>query len=179
MKRLLVLVIIVVFVITGCGKDTQERIDNHLLYTHKQTLEHSMEGVIFEMNYLVQQLQSLTQIQQQQAIKEDSVMIEMNAKVINTTDGMIYYTPNFYVQTVTGERFENVAQQLGYEENSEQYEVPSGEEKVFTIAFKIPKTVYDQITTMEFFIPAGFKEPDSESSGDALGDTATWQLPIK
>ena len=43
----------------------------------------------------------------------------------------------------------------------------------------IPQNVYDENKSLNLKVPAAFKEPESESSGDALGDFANWEIPIK
>ena len=44
--------------------------------------------------------------------------------------------------------------------------------------YLLTKADYEANTELNLRVPAAFKEPGSESSGDALGDFTNWQIPI-
>ncbi|MEK4230044.1 hypothetical protein [Solibacillus sp. FSL H8-0538] len=179
MKRLILPVILLSALLGGCGKGVEADIGNNLLYSHSEPLMHEMEGVLLEMSYEVSELQNLSEIEKKNEIKKGSVNVAGYLTLRNGTESTIYYTPSFFAETSTGQRFGNIAEQLVKSDGKAQFTLEKGEELQFRIAFNLSKSVYKLVDTLEVTVPVAFKEPNSVSSGDALGDTTIWELPIK
>ena len=177
-KSFYLLLFSITWLLVGCNTTT-ESIDQSMLFHSNQVLSHNMEGVNIKLSYHVQQLQNLSEIEEQNGIELNSIVIEGQIDIHNKTNRTIYYTPSFYALTNSGERFDNTANLLGIENMDIPLILDAGEQTQFRIAFNLPEAVYETIDLLDITVPVPFKEPNSESSGDALGDTTIWTIPIK
>lgn len=177
-KSFYLLLFSIIFLLVGCNTTTESTGQN-TLFLSNQEFSHDMEGVNIKLTYHVQQLQNLSEIEEQNGIELNSIIIEGQVDLHNNTDRTIYYTPSFYAVSDSGERFDNTAHSLGIENVEIPIILKAGEQTQFRIAFSLPDAVYKIIDTLDVTVPVPFKEPYSVSSGDALGDTTVWTIPIK
>lgn len=178
MKQLILPFLVINLLLAGCGQ-VEEDIGDTLLYAHSETLAHEMEGVLLDMTYSLSEVQHLSEIQKQHHLEEGSIILEGNVTIQNDTDHPVYYSPSFYAITEDGKRFDNMADQLVQTDVTAPYTIKAGQEIEFVIAFNLPKQIYNTVDSLDLTVPVAFKEPDSVSSGDALGDTTTWNLPLR
>lgn len=172
----------VVLLLSGCGMDNKnavDTIDDNVLYVQEEVLSHEMEQVVVDMTYHVNELVTLSEVEQQNDIEQGSIVVEGNVVLTNGTDRTIYYTPTFYAETEDGQRFENEAERLGMNDVTVPIILDAGEKSEFRIAFNLPSVTYESISELDVTVPVAFKEPDSDSSGDALGDTTIWTIQLK
>lgn len=129
-----------------------------ILYTHKRELKQNFEGVKLTMTYVVRDAGK-------------TVHLEVTGTLMNDFSNMIYYTPAFIVENGNGEHYES----------DQVFEITLAPEQqlTFTEVIELPAEVYETSEIVQFFVPAAFTQAGSTSSGDALGDTVWWQLPLK
>ena len=158
MQRLLYLFLLLSVLLVACNTTAMEEQDTSILYTSERTLKQNFEGVTLLIDYTVHE-------------KDQLIGLEVTGTIQNGFSQMIYYTPEFIVETASGEQFKN--------DGVTEISLAPENELTFTEFIEISQEAYDQNDFMHFFVPAAFKEPGSVSSGDALGDTVWWELPIK
>ena len=178
MNKSFYLLFSIIFLLVGCNTTTESTGQNTLFHSNHE-FSHDMEGVNVKLTYHVHQLQNLSEIEEQNGIELNSIILEGQVNLHNNTDRTIYYTPSFYAVSDSGKRFDNTANSLGIENVETPIILKAGEQAQFLIAFNLPDAVYKTIETLDVTVPVPFKEPNSISSGDALGDTTVWTIPIK
>lgn len=158
MRRLIYLALLVFILLAACNVNEQEEHDTSTLYTHERELKQNFEGVTLTMTYVVRQ-------------EGDALGLEITGTVYNGFTKKVYYTPDFAVETAEGDRFEG--------EEMVEIALEPEQEQTFIQRIELTQLAYEDNEFINLFVPATFKEPGSESSGDALGDTVWWELPIK
>ena len=170
MKKKWMSLFMLILVLGACGKEEEEPLSETeetatTVYESEESLTHTMEGVTLKLDYTVQKVSA----------EPGDLILEINGKIENEFSQIVYYTPDFTIQTSEQDEIE----QLSSSVENEQILVNPQMETDFTVSYLIPQLTYDENSTLNLQIPAAFKEPDSESSGDALGDSAKWEIPIK
>lgn len=177
MRKFLVLCLLTI-VLSACGSSTNEDVpkdsETVSVYQNDQTLTHSMEGVQLALDYEVKKITGKVVASGSTTLAPGDFMIELTGTLDNHFEQVIYYEPNFDLQTSQGTVLEQISSTV-----DQQLEVAAGEQQTFTTVYLIKKEDYESHTELNLRVPTAFKEPNSESSGDALGDFTTWQIPIK
>lgn len=178
MKNFLILCLLTV-VLAACGSATNEALpkdsETVSVYRNDHTLTHSMEGVKLALDYEVKKITGKVVASGSTTLEPGVFMIELTGTLYNQFEQVVYYTPSFNLQTSEG----TLLEQLSTTEEQEQLDVAPGTQKTFTTVYLLTKAAYEGNTKLNLRVPAAFKEPGSESSGDALGDFTNWQIPIK
>lgn len=161
MRRVVYLVcIVVVFLIGACNTTNVE--ESHgksdILYTYNQELKQNFEGVKLVMTYRLRDAES-------------TVQVEVTGTLTNDFSNRIYYTPAFIMEDGNGTQY--AAQDV------REISLAPQEEIAFSGTIELPAEVYETSEVIHFFVPAAFTQSGSTSSGDALGDTVWWELPLK
>lgn len=178
MKKWWMSVAIAALVLSACGEAEQAHDSDELqtVTTYDETFTHEMEGVRVTMDgYRVETLKDVTEAQQQNGIIEGERVLQANITVQNDTTTSIYYAPNVYV-FVNDEQLANEAERLTVGDAVAPVPIEPAANATFTVAFRLPSDVLAQQATMQ--IPVAFTEPNSTSSGDALGDFGEWTLSL-
>lgn len=170
MKKRWMLLIALIFVLAACGKEVEETIseeadETSTVFESEEPLTHNMEGVALKLDYKIQKVSA----------EPGELILEINGTLENEFSQVVYYTPDFTVQTPEQEEIEQLTSSV----ENEQIMVNPQMETTFNVTYLIPQHIYDENTSLNIRVPAAFKEPESESSGDALGDFANWEIPIK
>lgn len=153
------LMIVVLFVSACNTKDVEESHgSSDLLYTHKRELKQNFEGVKLTMTYVVRDA-------------GDTVHLEVTGTLQNDFSNRIYYTPAFLVETANGQQYAR--------DKVLEVSLAPAQQLTFTEVIELPTKVYETSGMIQFFVPAAFTQAGSTSSGDALGDTVWWALPLK
>ena len=169
MKKRWMLLLILILVLAACGEEEEETLletdGTSTVYESEESLTHNMEGVTLKLDYTVNKVSA----------EPGELILEINGNIENEYSQIVYYTPDFTIQTSEQEDIE----QLSSSVENEQIMVNPQMETTFKVTYLIPQNVYDENKSLNLKVPAAFKEPESESSGDALGDFANWVIPIK
>ncbi|MER2047515.1 MAG: hypothetical protein ABTA23_04725 [Solibacillus sp.] len=169
MKKRWMLLLILILVLAACGKEEKETLletdGTSTVYESEESLTHSMEGVTLKLDYTVNKVSA----------EPGELILEIKGTIENEYSQIVYYTPDFTIQTLEQDEIE----QLSSSVENEQIMVNPQMETTFNVTYFIPQHIYDENKSLNMRVPAAFKEPESESSGDALGDFATWEIPIK
>ncbi|MEK5079786.1 hypothetical protein MKX73_12740 [Solibacillus sp. FSL W7-1436] len=170
MKKRWMVLIALIFVLAACGKEVEETIseeadETSTVFESEEPLTHNMEGVALKLDYKIQKVSA----------EPGELILEINGTLENEFSQVVYYTPDFTVQTPEQEEIEQLTSSV----ENEQIMVNPQMETTFNVTYLIPQHIYDENTSLNIRVPAAFKEPESESSGDALGDFANWEIPIK
>ena len=177
MKKLFVPCLVAV-VLVACGSSANETLLNDretvTVYNNDHTLIHQMEGVNLTLDYNVQEIIGKVVGSDSTSLEPGDFLIEMTGTLNNNFEDVIYYDASFTLQTNDGLTLEQVSSSV-----EQQLEVASGTQKTFTTVYVISDADYESNSELNLRVPAAFKEPNSESSGDALGDFTIWQIPIK
>ena len=178
MKNFLILCLLTV-VLAACGSATNEALpkdsETVSVYRNDHTLTHSMEGVKLALDYEVKKITGKVVASGSTTLEPGDFMIELTGTLDNQFEQVVYYAPSFNLQTSEGALLE----QLSTTVEQEQLDVAPSTQKTFTTVYLLTKADYEANTELNLRVPAAFKEPGSESSGDALGDFTNWQIPIK
>lgn len=160
MKRVILTVLLaVVFLLGACNTQTNvEQGNRDVLYTHDRELKQNFEGVQLTMNYIVERV-------------GDTVALQTTGTLVNDFSAEVYYTPAFIVEDEEGNQFAS--------SDVQQIALVPAQELTFTEVIELPASVYETNESIRFFVPAVFTQPNSTSSGDALGDMVWWELPLK
>ena len=178
MKKFLVPCLLAV-ILTACGSSANEDLpkdsETVSVYQNDHTFTHSMEGVQLVLDYEVKKITEKVVAATSTTLEPGDYIIELTGTVDNQFEQVVYYDPNFNLQTSN----DTVLKQISSTVDEEQLEVAPGTQKIFTTVYLLKKADYEGNTELNLRVPAAFKEPNSESSGDALGDFTNWQIPIK
>lgn len=160
MKRIVFTILLAAVLLLGaCNTQNNDRQGNRdVLYTHERELKQNFEGVQLTMNYVVERV-------------GDVVTLQMTGTLVNDFSAEVYYTPAFIAEDQEGNQYTSSDVQ-------EMALVPA-QELTFTEVIELPASMYDANERIRFFVPTVFTQPTSTSSGDALGDTVWWELPLK
>lgn len=169
MKKRWILMFVFILVLAACGKEVEEAVTetdgSSTVFENDEPLTHHMEGVTLNLDYKIQKVSA----------EPGELILEISGNIKNEYSQIVYYTPEFTIQTPDQEEIEQLSSSV---ENG-QIMVNPQMETTFNVSYLIPQHIYDENTSLNLLVPAAFKEPESESSGDALGDTANWEIPIK
>lgn len=178
MRNFLVLCLLTV-VLTACGSSTNADLpkDSEMVsvYRNDHTLTHSMEGVHLALDYEVKKITGKVVASDSTTLEPGDFIIELTGTLDNNFEQVVYYDLSFNLQTTKGINLEQISSTV----DEVQLDVASGTKKTFTTVYLLTKVDYEGNTELNLWVPAAFKEPNSESSGDALGDFTNWQIPIK
>lgn len=179
MKKRWILLFTVIFLLAACGNTKGENLpkasETVTVYESEDTFSHNMEGVSLMFDYTIQKVTGKVMESGSTDVEPGNFILEIKGTIKNEFNQIIYYTPDFTIQTPEQTEIE----QLSTSVENEQIMVNPQMETTFTVTYIIPKQLYKENSSLNIRIPAAFKEPDSESSGDALGDFANWEIPIK
>ena len=166
-------------VLFACGNSSEDNLPNDSemvsVYSNEHTLMHNMEGVQLSLDYEVVKITEEVVNSSSIDLQPSDFLLEIKGTIQNDFDRTIYYTPDFTLEASTQDVLEKVSSSV----ETKQMTIESGEQATFTTVYVIPKELYGKIDDLTFHVPAAFKEPDSKDSGDALGDSTHWQIPIK
>ncbi|MGN7476624.1 hypothetical protein ACTHOQ_02120 [Solibacillus silvestris] len=178
-KRWLVLAFMLIFLLAACGNTDEENLphasETVAVYESDETFTHNMEGVTLMFDYSIEKVSGKVMESKSTNLQPGDFILEISGTIQNDFDQMIYYTPNFNIVTLQNVKVE----QLSSSFENEQILVNPQMETNFSVAYLLPGQLYSENASLNVHVPAAFKEPNSESSGDALGDSANWQIPIK
>lgn len=179
MKKRWILLLMLIFLLASCGntegKNLPKASETITVYESEDTFSHNMEGVTLMFDYNIQKVTGKVVESGTTNVEPGNFLLEINGKIKNEFSQIIYYTPDFTIQTLDQTDIE----QLSTSVENGQILVNPQMETTFKVVYLIPKQFYGANTSLNLRVPAAFKEPDSESSGDALGDFADWEIPIK
>ena len=161
MRRAMYFVMVFVVILLGAC-NTEDIEDSYgsseILYTHSRELKQNFEGVKLTMTYAVLDA-------------GDAVRLEVTGTLINGFSSRIYYRPTFIVED------KNNVQYAG--ETVFEFSLAPENQWTFTEEIELPANVYAANDRIRFFVPAVFTQSGSTNSGDALGETVWWELPLK
>lgn len=177
-QKLLILIFSVVL-LAACGNAPTKEVSNNSetisVYENASALTHNMEGVKLKIDYEVKKITGKVEKLNENSLTPGDFLLEVTGEIRNDFERTIYYTPTFIVQSDSQVQFEEIASSV----EVEQLQLEPTTKETFTITYVIPKESYGQFSSLNFVVPAAFSEPNSVSSGDALGDSTTWEIPIK
>lgn len=155
-----VFLLVIVLALGACNtKEVDEsQGSSDILYTHTRELKQNFEGVQLTMSYVVQDA-------------GDQVALQVSGTLVNGFSADVYYTPAFLAEDRDGTQYES--------SDVQEILLAPAQELTFTEVIELPVAVYEANDYIRFFVPAAFTQPGSVSSGDALGDTVWWELPLK
>lgn len=153
-------IIIMALLLSACNtkKVDESQGSSDVLYTHNRELKQNFEGVKLTMTYVVRDA-------------GNTVNLEVTGTLMNGFSKIVYYTPAFVV--------ENGGEEQYFSENVREISLAPEKELAFKEVIEFPKDIYEATDMIRFFVPAAFTQQGSTSSGDALGDTVWWELPLK
>lgn len=178
MKWKSIILIACTLLLISCGVKEEDQQSN-VSYTHDEPLTHEMEQVLVEMTYLVVDHENFEKNYGNMGLEDETVIVLGNVSITNQREEEIFYTPSFVATTEKGEKYENIAIDLGLVETEEQLKLSSTEKYEFPIAFVMPLSTYENIDVLDIIVPVPYLEPNSVISSDALGDTTVWKIKIK
>lgn len=165
--------------LAACGNAPTKEASNNseavAVYKNASALTHHMEGVKLEIDYEVKEITGKAEKMNGSTLQSGDYLLEVTGKILNDFERTIYYTPAFNVQSDSQVQFKEIASSV----EVEQLELEPTKTETFTITYVIPKKYYNQFSSLNIMVPAAFSEPNSVSSGDALGDSTTLEMPIK
>lgn len=159
-RAVYVSIMLIALVLGACNtKDVDEsQGSSDVLYTHGRELKQNFEGVKLTMTYVIRDAGEM-------------VHIDLTSTLVNGFSSMVYYTPTFIVEDQNKVQYEG--------QRVQELSVAPENELTFTETIALPLDVYESSEFIRFFVPAVFTQSGSTSSGDALGDTVWWELPLK
>mgnify|MGYP006393973369 CR=1 FL=1 len=167
------------FILAACGntsdKSLSDASETNIVYENDDIISHNLEGVTVSFDYQIQKVTNSEMLSQSTNLQSGDYLLEISGEIQNEFEQIIYYTPHFDIETSEKVKIE----QLSSTVVDEQILVNPQMETTFTVVYLIPKEQYNENEFLNLYAPAAFKEANSESSGDALGDSANWQIPIK
>ncbi|MEK4385265.1 hypothetical protein MKZ25_05600 [Solibacillus sp. FSL W7-1464] len=169
MKKRWMSLLILILVLAACGKEVAETDSatdgSATVFESEESLTHNMEGVALNLDYTLQKVSA----------EPGELILEINGTLENEYSQIVYFTPDFTIQTPEQDEIEQLSSSV---ENG-QIMVNPQMETTFNVTYLIPQHVYDENSSLNLQVPAAYKEPESDSPGDALGDFANWEIPIK
>ncbi len=172
-------VIMSAFILAACGNTSNENLsdagETNIVYENDEMISHNLEGVTVSFDYQIQKITNSEMLSQSTNLQSGDYLLEVSGEIYNDFEQMIYYTPHFNIETSEKVKIEQLSSTVG----DEQILVNPQMKTNFTVVYLIPKEQYNENAFLNLRVPAAFKEPDSESSGDALGDSVNWEIPIK
>ena len=165
--------------LAGCGNTSEESPtdagETNIVYENDEMISHNLEGVTVSLDYQIQKVTNSEMLSQSTNLQSGDYLLEISGEIHNDFEQMIYYTPHFDIETSEKVKLEQLSSTVG----DKQILVNPGMATKFTVVYLIPEEQYSENELLNLHAPAAFKEPDSESSGDALGYSTNWQIPIK
>ena len=168
-----------VIFLAACGNTNDESLtdagETNIVYENDEVISHNLEGVTVSLDYQIQKVTNSEMLAQSTNLQSGDYLLEVSGEIHNEFEQMVYYTPHFNIETPDNVKIEQLSSTVG----DEQILVNPQMKTNFTVVYLIPEEQYNKNESLNLQAPAVFKEPDSESSGDALGDSSNWEIPIK